>query len=101
MERTYQGETKVLNNGLEATIIRFGDFYDIDVQLCTGEVSRNQKYMDFQCCDAAALGFYRRPIVNEPEEIYEDDAMSLTEEDLLAIAQPAILYNYLQERKDG
>lgn len=101
MERTFKGETKVLNNGLEATIIEFRDFYDIDVRLCTGEISRHQQYVDFQRCDAAALGFYKKPVVNEaPIEAY-DEENSLTIDELTSIAQPAILYHYLHERKDG
>lgn len=62
----FVGLTKVLNNGLEATIIAFRDFYDIDVQLCTGEISTNQQFSDFQSCDAAALGFKKKQIRNEP-----------------------------------
>lgn len=100
MERTYKGETKVLNNGLEATIIEFRDFYDIDVQLCTGETSCHQQYIDFQRCDAAALGFYKKPAINEMPE--EDEDTVLTAEDIaMAVAQPAVLYHYLHERKDG
>ena len=68
MERTYVGETKVMDNGREATIIEFRDFYDIDVQLSTGEIAKHQQYIDFQRCDSAALGFYKEPIVNKSEE---------------------------------
>lgn len=58
----YTGMTRVLDNGKEATIIRFGDFYDIDVQLCTGEISTHKAYMDFQRCDSAALGFKQEQV---------------------------------------
>lgn len=93
MKRTYVGETKVLNNKLEATIIEFRDFYDIDVQLCTGEISYHQQYIDFQRCDAGALGFNRKPITNKmpEEEDYEVETA----------IQPAVLYQYLHVGKEG
>lgn len=96
MEKTYKGETRVMDNGKEATIIEFRDFYDIDVMLCTGEVSMHQQYVDFQRCDSAALGFHKNQTVNEP---YEEH---LNEEhvDYEVMAAPAILYNYLQTRKE-
>lgn len=87
MEKTYKGETKVLNNGLEATIIEFRDFYDVDVQLCTGQTSEHQTYYDFQRCDAAALGFTKRQFVNEP---FTDDSAVETVDEF--VAQPAVWY---------
>lgn len=96
MENNYRGTTKILNNGLEATIIEFRDFYDIDVQLCTGEMSCHQQYIDFQRCDAAALGFYKKPASNEPPTMEENaDAFEGM------MVQPAVLHLYLHERKDG
>ena len=97
MEKSYRGETKVLNNGLEATIIEFRDFYDIDVQLCTGETSYHQQYIDFQRCDSAALGFYKKPATNEP--IIAEEADEFSEE--MVFVQPAVLPLYLHERQDG
>ena len=93
----YRGQTRIMNNGLEATIIEFRDFYDIDVMLCTGFISGHQKYQDFQRCDAAALGFPTYPISNEPED--ETEAYKL-ENSADFDEQPLFMYDYLHlERK--
>ena len=51
----YTGMTRVLDNGKEATIIRFGDFYDIDVQLCTGGSVRIKHTWTFRDATARHL----------------------------------------------
>lgn len=95
----YRGQTRVMNNGLEATIIEFRDFYDIDVMLSTGFISTHQKYYDFQRCDAAALGFPTHEISNEPEEIYSAEDYADNEPVNFA-EQPLFMYDYLHlERK--
>lgn len=98
MERTYKGETRVLNNGLEATIIEFRDFYDIDVKLCTGEISCHKQYIDFQRCDAAALGFYKKSPINQMPEYDAENIASITENIAMIDSVPAILYLRENER---
>ena len=90
----YRGQTKIMNNGFEATIIEFRDFYDIDIMLSTGLISKHQKYHDFQRCDAAALGFPINDIVNEPNEIVSQTIH------LDIDCNPLLAYDYLHlERK--
>ncbi len=42
------GETRVMNNGLTGTIIRYGCALDIDVALDDGHIERNRDYYDFR-----------------------------------------------------
>ena len=79
----YIGETRKMDTGLQAEIIEFRDFYDIDVKLENGLISNHQKYMDFVSGDSEALGFDKHIAVNEETD---------TEYPIL---EPAILYDYL------
>lgn len=84
----YEGMTRVMDNGKEATIIKFRDFYDIDVMLCTGEISEHQQYMDFQSCDSAALGFKKKR--------YDDMVETNSNNNIAVEIYPAIRYNYIE-----
>lgn len=41
------GETNVMKNGMTATIIRYGNTFDIDIQFCDGTIRKNQSYSNF------------------------------------------------------
>lgn len=41
------GETNVMKNGMTATIIRYGNAFDIDIQFCDGTIRKNQSYSNF------------------------------------------------------
>ena len=41
------GEKRIMNNGLEGTIVRYGGVHDIDVQFSTGYIAKHKGYKDF------------------------------------------------------
>ena len=42
------GETKRMNCGLLATIVRYDNYYDVDIRFETGELIRNRQYGNFR-----------------------------------------------------
>lgn len=85
MSYSYEGETRKMDNGLNATIIKFRDFYDIDVMLENQHVSEHQQYMDFVNGDTTALGFGKRKCTNKAPKSKKRASQ----------LEPAILYDYL------
>lgn len=58
------GETRMMNFGLKATIIRYGGSHDIDVQFEQGQIACHRRYSEFK------RGYIRSPLIIEHIDDY-------------------------------